>query len=382
MKLAIVFTLSIFLMACRPDATPTSYTVTIKPQSGPDKTIQTPMNTPVSFTYSLQTDREEVTPTVKIAKQPQFGKIYSCVTEQKSIRCVYEPNANFVGTDKIEFVTVDGDFKSDKNGTMNIIVTFVPGGEITIPGDDLPEDFQEQIDNANTTCTEAISKGTLQTITRSISFPAAIECDFNEEGTSASQLNAVGNGPRQDGKVRARREQYSDLRLDQPGILCDLDFSFPSQTMQYDDEIFLLLNNYVLMASTNYSDQSGESRYAGGLKTNSIGFQTYKWLGENSLYNLHYAHAVTPKYCLGLNSSTPNYNERCNIPKTENEGQLKLDIPESHIINLGLASQLNYPQEANPLFRFGFVTTGDNDNGDCEHSEYSFSVTIKYAPKN
>ena len=368
------------LISCRPERAPTSYTLMIKPQAGPDKTIQTPMNTPISFTYTASAGDSQVAPKPQIVGAPQYGKVLSCQHESRNIRCIYEPNLNFVGSDKIQFVTVDGDLKSDDLGTLNIIVTYNGDGEVTIPGDDLPGDFQDDSDQANLTCAQASAQGLLVSVTKTVSFPAAIECEFNEAGTEVNQLNAAGNGPRQNARIRARREQFSQFHLDTPGTICDMDFNFPTQTMQYDDEIFLTLNEYVLMSSTNYSDQSEDSRYENGLKTNSIGFQTYKWIGDNSLYNLYYSHQVTPKYCMGLNTESTNYHQKCDIPPTEQEGQMKLDIPNHYIVNLGLASQLNYPLEPSPLFKFGFITIGDNDNGDCEHSAYSFTVTIKYAP--
>lgn len=382
MKIGLII-LSFILFSCRPENKPTDYSVTIKPLSGANQQIQTPMNTPINFEYKVEKGKNAVAPKLSIAKTAKFGAIYSCTNTDLSIKCIYEPSINFVGTDSIEFITKDGDFKAEKTSKLEIVVTYVSGGEITLPGDDLPDDFDDQINNANLTCAQAIQQNKLETVNHTVSFPAAIECDFNENGTSSNQLNAAGNGPRQNGRVRARREQFVTFSLAEEGTICDMDFNFPTQVMEYDDEIFLLLNEYVLMSSTNYSDQSGDSRYDEGLKTNSLGYQTYRWLGDNSLYNLFYSQNVTPKYCLGLSmQTTSNYNEKCDIPPTETQGQMKLDIPPAEIVKLGLVSQLNYPQANTPYFKYGFVTTGDNDAGDCEHSAYSFGVTIRYAPKN
>ena len=55
----------------------------------------------------------------------------------------------------------------------------------------------------------------------------------------------------------------------------------------------------------------------------------------------------------------------------------KLDIPTEEIIKLGIASNKKNV-ETNTKIKFNFISTGDNDNGDCERSAYSFKVTVKY----
>ncbi len=240
-------------------------------------------------------------------------------------------------------------------------------------------DIDTEINNTKQSCSEAISNNSIETFTASVHFPAAIECEFNEEGSSVSDLNEFGNGPRQDRRIRARVEQYSEVHVPNNGKICDIDFEFPEQSMQYDDEILLLMNGFVIMSSSNYSTASGSPHYTNGFAVNSYGLQKYKWQGENSFYDLFYSWNVTPKYCLGLNIMDPNYEESCSIPITEQLGQMKLDIPKDKIIELstvsGLEEGTNHGQS---VINLGFITTGDNDNGDCEHSAYGFDVFIQY----
>lgn len=158
-----------------------------------------------------------------------------------------------------------------------------------------------------------------------------------------------------------------------------MDFDFPTQMMEYDDEIFLLLNNYVVMSSQNYSEATNE--YPNGLKVNDMGFTEYKWHGENALYNLLYGHNVTQRYCLGLDPLSPEYDEKCVIPRTQTTGEIKLDIPKADIVKLGVLSKNFTNPDALTELDFGFVTIGDNDNGDCEHGAYSFNVSVKYIQK-
>jgi len=210
-----------------------------------------------------------------------------------------------------------------------------------------------------------------------INFPAAIECQFNETGTNENDLNEYLNGPRKNEKIRARIEQYTKITLPENGVICDMKFQFPNQKMLYDDEILLTVNNYVVMSSQNYSTQSGNAKYANGLKINADGLMEYNWMGDNGLYNLYYGTSVTPKYCLGLTNQDANYHERCSIPKTETRGEIKLDIPANEMIKVGLGAEIGSNSNKKQI-SFGFITTGDNDNGDCEHAAYGFDVDIKY----
>ena len=104
-------------------------------------------------------------------------------------------------------------------------------------------------------------------------------------------------------------------------------------------------------------------------------------MGENGLYDLFYSWDITPKYCLGLDESMPDYHNKCNIPKTETTGEIKLDIPKDQVVKLGVLSKNFTNPNLTTELDFGFVTTGDNDQGDCEHAAYSFNVTILYTDK-
>ena len=245
---------------------------------------------------------------------------------------------------------------------------------------DIPDDIVDPIvDIIKLNCIEAANQQQIQNFYSQVNFPAAINCEFNESGNLPTDLNAYGNGPRKDGKVRARIEQAFSVPLPENAKICDVDFEFPTQAMEYDDEIFILLNNFVLMSSTNYATNSGSNHYLNGLAVNSKGLQTYKWSGDNSLYNLHYGQGVTPRYCYGLNSSDQDYQAKCNLPFTQTLGQIKLDIPQEKIIELGVISDImNQNNSSQKVLDFGFVSTGDNDNGDCEHSAFGFNISVKY----
>ena len=367
--------LSILILSCKPEQKGTDFNVTVKPQSAPDKVIETDQNIAVHMVFTKDSEAKAKDLHIEIFSEPKNGVLRDCSFESLKVDCVYHPNTNFHGTDEMKFKVIDGDFSADKLSVVTFIVKPKPENNIP-PEDDGPTD-PPTIDEVAQTCQSATADGSIKVHQTTIHFPAAIECEFNETGTTLAHINSAGNGPRIDRSVTARVEQDFRLELPSAGKVCDIDFNFPQQTMQYDDEILLLLNNHVLMSSKNYSVNSGSSYYRdNGFFVNDLGLQVYNWSGGNNhLYGLYYSHAVTPKYCLGLDSSTPNYADRCQIPPTETNGQIKLDIPQTDIIRLGHSS--NNLANISSL-DFGFVSTGDNDNGDCEHSAFSFNVTVKY----
>lgn len=252
------------------------------------------------------------------------------------------------------------------------IVSEEPVGEMPNPKDSpgFPSDpaepsYRDTVAN----CDDAQLNNSLLETTYTVSFPAAIECQFNEAGNTKNDINAAGNGPRIDGWMMARNETYQSIDFPADATLCDAEFNFPEQSMKYDDEIFLTMNNNILIASTDFSAQTGDDRLVNGLATNDLGLVQWNWMGDNGLYNLAYVN--TPKYCLGLSPSDPEYDQKCNIPETDTLGQMKLDLPANEAIKLNMKNNTDQIQ-------FGFITTGDNDNGDCEHSAYSFEVRVKY----
>lgn len=372
MKLLVLIFTFIAVLSCRPEQAPTEYNITVAPQAGENAEYETLANTPITITYEVEDIEINIDLEVVMSEKPKNGILKDCIKEGSKMTCLYIPNEDFTGIDTIGMKTKDGDFESEEMAYISIKVN----PDLSVPGVS-PEDIGDEVEEVITKCTDAAANGQLLTQQVVVNFPAAIECSFNEEGQSAADINQYGNGPRENARIRARIEQYQSVNLPSEGTICDIDFNFPEQVMEYDDEIFLTMNNYVLMSSTNYSTQSGSLDYINGLIINPSGLMEYKWMGENGLYNLYYNQDVTPKYCLGVSPLDPLYNDKCEIPATETFGQLKLDIPSTEIIKIGVSSMANQniPQSQ---IQFGFITTGDNDDGDCEHSAYSFDVTVTY----
>ena len=208
-------------------------------------------------------------------------------------------------------------------------------------------------------CAMAKSKGLTKTFKQSVFFPAVRECAWSQSG-NLSPL---------DQKIRARSEQYQNIQFPKLSRICGMNFDFPTQTMEFDDEIFLLFDKYVIGSSQNYgAPYQGTSK---GFEIDSDGYQIYSWLGDNGLRELYYNHAVTPKHCLP--------GTTCSLPLTEVEGNMSISIPDTEAIRLGLKSNIKFDRDAEAAaLKIGFVTIGDNDKGDCRHLDFRFDITFSY----
>lgn len=216
-------------------------------------------------------------------------------------------------------------------------------------------------------CDEAEAAGTIRTEVQTVNYEPVMDCPWNENG-NLSRVNQL---------LRARVERIREVALPRMARLCDVKLEFPVQDeMFYDDEIFLLFNDKVLFSSQNYSEKTIPYSSV-GLKEDDAGIMTYAWSGDNGLLNLFYDHNVTGPFCYGV-TGTEGF---CQIPRSEHEGQFRFEIPQVKVLELAQSEGVLIGDELNgamdPL-RFNFVTTGDNDNHDCESSELRMVVEIKY----
>ncbi|MBD65834.1 MAG: hypothetical protein CME62_11545 [Halobacteriovoraceae bacterium] len=291
---------------------------------------------------------------------------------------------NQPATDYAVTKPIDKKSKDDKKSSSSdeAAETVESSGEELEP---TPQEPQEEltdleIGSVHKTCQNAKARGQLLESHEEIFFPATMGCHFNKTGHHVNDLNAQGNGPIKNMYIRARTEQYQTLKLKENVTVCGMKFEFEEQSMQYDDEIFLTLNDYVLMMSTDYSENSPSKLYRHrGLKVNDYGLTEYKWLGKNSLYNLDYNRYLTPHYCLGTGLN----KKKCHVPKTQEKGRIKLDIPDLEIVKIGLLNEKEARSTHDTHLKFGFVATGDDDTNaegdiDCRHSDFGFKVIVQY----
>jgi hypothetical protein len=236
----------------------------------------------------------------------------------------------------------------------------------------VPLNVVTTIEEAAVKCAEAEADGTIETSEQNIIFAEKGECEWSV-GDNLSKCN---------GKIRARAEEYVDLDLPDNATLCDIDFDFKEDDdMLYDDELILTLGGKVLFMTQDYSANSSSSKYnPEGLSVNSLGLVEYSWLGdangEHGLRGLFYGWQQAPQYCLGGTEAT------CDVPLSQHTGAFDIDIPSDKIIEIGMLNGLTFDDgEAvhvpTPL-QIGFISTGDNDRSDCQHTEVELDVKLKY----
>ncbi|MCB9761822.1 MAG: hypothetical protein H6739_18475 [Alphaproteobacteria bacterium] len=189
--------------------------------------------------------------------------------------------------------------------------------------------------------------------------PQDVELSVTFEGLNEGcPWNSEDNLSRTDAMFTARIEQVESLDIPEGGVICDLEFDFggisggEGQSMLYDDNFLFALNDAVLAAS--YGPM------VDNFATNDD-LAIYDWadvVGTDLLFN------NIPDYCLGRDSG----ESECTIPAPETQGTLALAFGGD------LVDQLALVAVQSGLFDFKFVTFGDNDDTDCSHETFTFTV--------
>lgn len=200
---------------------------------------------------------------------------------------------------------------------------------------------------------KACQDSTIYTTTNTISFPRPTK-DF---GGSRCNWENDGNGKKVNGKFQARLEQTQSVSLPANTKICDVQFSAPTQDWRYDDHVFVAMDDVLLASSHPIHDRL----------TRQSGLSIYSW---DKIYQQDWEQIPAYIWCVGMDSGLAN----CSWPASETSGE----------ISLSFAAQLFQKIAARDLTRntheFKFITTGDNDGDlDCDHSDLSFDVQIKYS---
>jgi hypothetical protein len=232
------------------------------------------------------------------------------------------------------------------------------------------------VDEVKVACADAVKNGSLKSKAVPIFFPAkTTTCEF-EKNDNLSRKNEV---------IRARREEMVELPLQGVTRLCNMKFDAPQQPMRFDDEILITLNNLVVASSQDYSTKSRDTRknqlvYPNGLSVDNDGIVSYKWLPPNGVQNLDYLNGDLYKYCLGLDPKQADFAQLCQIPKTSSNGTMSLKLPQDAFLKLVAKAGLVFDKQIQsvPKATLMFMTTGDNDDSDCQHLDFRMTVTIDY----
>lgn len=166
------------------------------------------------------------------------------------------------------------------------------------------------------------------------------------------------NFSRKDGWIRAYLRQEQTIQLPTGARLCGFTIEPTTNSMHYDDEMFFLVEERVLMATKDYTEYFPED----GL------FRTFNWESlRNQVYNQFDNRGL---YCVG---GADGLSE-CHLPPTDTTGSIELSV--SAELSANLAKLLQGQETLN----FTWITTGDNDDSDCRHTNIKIPVVMHYVP--
>ena len=198
-----------------------------------------------------------------------------------------------------------------------------------------------------------------QTCENTKSTPYTFQLSFDEVQPGC-EWNTDGNLSPAEGQLTARITQTQDVDIASFTAICSLSLDFDphksGQSIYYDDELFLMINGIVLLASDTTQVQT--------LETDGY-FYRYDW-SVLAGTPIDFSPSVPP-YCLGEAEGW----SQCTVPDADVEGEVVLELEESLMRVLGDIAI------ADGALVFDMVTAGDNDEGrDCSHSYWTFEVKI------
>ncbi|HET9239078.1 MAG TPA: hypothetical protein VFO10_17600 [Oligoflexus sp.] len=176
-------------------------------------------------------------------------------------------------------------------------------------------------------------------------------------GTTCRFANG-DNLSRKDGFIRAYLQQNQSITLPKGARLCGFSIEPTDSSMHYDDEMFFLVENRVLMATKDYTEYFPKDGIFSTFSWESLRNQVYNQFDERGLY------------CVGGDDGL----SECQLPPTDTTGSIELSISAELAANLATLLQNE------DVLNFSWVTTGDNDDSDCRHTDIKIPVTMHYVP--
>ena len=162
------------------------------------------------------------------------------------------------------------------------------------------------------------------------------------------------NLDRRNGYHQAYRMQKVNLALPIEALICDVSFSFKDQQFRFDDSFILTLNENILVSSTNYTNQLS-------IKNEFFQFDWSKIRGTSG------HDVIREDYCVGKLTDEGS----CSFPAQEEYGIISLSIDNRLIQKASTNSQKTQ-------LAFQLITTGDDNDSDCQHLGMEFEATYKY----
>ncbi|MCB0379108.1 MAG: hypothetical protein KDD33_11505, partial [Bdellovibrionales bacterium] len=190
--------------------------------------------------------------------------------------------------------------------------------------------------------------------TQTIIFPQTKNCAWN-----------VGdNLGKKNGRQQAKTEQEVFLNIPAGAVLCDASITTPAQTLKYDDEFFLLLGDSIITTRQNVP------QFFDSLN----GIYQWDWLKYRGVKQQEYRGSDGKKTTFCLASPDPLEVNTCRLPTTQNKGSASLVIGPKTLNNIA-ANLL----DKSAVQSFRTIVTGDNNGGDCYHTQLTFTIQGQYA---
>lgn len=234
------------------------------------------------------------------------------------------------------------DMSSDV-GTSNQLtgeVSAIPAADATDQNNNGEIDYQEVFRN----CMNQSS----QRMTQKIVF---------EEPRKTCEWGKDGNLLPRNQYFQGRIEEVVALNIPANSIVCNLIMNFPTQAQKYkyDDHFLMTYGHAILASSYDFSDKLSKVS----------GISIYDW---SKMAGMFWDESKEGVFCEGKADGLSN----CLWPKTDTDGVISMSfdqkvIQKASAANIALKDQF-----------FRFVSIGDNDDMDCEHSRVEFDVTVDY----
>lgn len=160
-----------------------------------------------------------------------------------------------------------------------------------------------------------------------------------------------GNLEIRNGFFQGRIEQEQPLMLESGAIICDIKFSFQKQQFLYDDHFIVSFNDAIIASSYNFQDRL----------TRSYDLLRYDW-----------SKIAGMKWNVSMEGTLCAAGGQCSWPKTDLDGTISMDYP-SILFQRLMAEDIDRNSHS-----IKFISIGDNDDKDCEHSDVNFSLKVDY----
>jgi hypothetical protein len=191
----------------------------------------------------------------------------------------------------------------------------------------------------------ACSDSNIQTLSETLKFPPSAECAFNQDG----------NLDRKNEFIQAQAVQTVKIPVPANIVLCSIEIKSSVDSLRYDDFLVFTMDKYVLVGSNG--NMMNHLQKDGNL---------FIWDFEKVKGQPADLDDTLPPYCIGA---------ACDVPGHDQTGPFNVDFQSAEI------SELANRQIGKNEFSFSLITTGDDNDGDCEHTEFDLSLTLRYSSK-